>query len=84
MATIDERYPRTPPGVRLYIFLYPIAVAVLLAWFSGRTWVWVAAIIICGLAWFAAVAMFIGNALRREGYEAAIEDQSDPVARLND
>lgn len=83
MATIDERYPRTPAIIRAYIYIYPIAVAALATWFRDRDWIWVA-VIVCGLAWVAALAVFIGNALRREGYEAAIADQSDPAARLTD
>lgn len=80
---MDDRYPRTPASVRVYIYLYPILMAVLSTWLPNRGWVWIASIL-TGLAWFGAICIFIANALRREGYQAAFEDQSDPTSPLTD
>jgi hypothetical protein len=53
--------------------LYPVGMMALAAWFSDRAWLWAVAIIV-GLAWFSAVCVFLATTLRREGYQAAIDD----------
>jgi hypothetical protein len=59
------------------MFIYPVAVVATANWLGGYTWFrFVAAL--CLLAWFGACVTFIANALRRQGYRAAVEDLKGP------
>ena len=70
---MEARYPPVPIPVRAFILLYPVFVTALLALFYDRLWLWIIAAI-CGVAWIGAVALFLANSFRREGYMAAMDD----------
>lgn len=70
---MEARYPPMAMPVRAFILLYPVFVTALLALFSNSLGLWVMAGI-CGVAWIGAVALFLANTFRREGYMAAIDD----------
>ena len=69
----SERYPSTPTGVRLFMLLYPLIVGFLSYWLPNHFWALVVAAML-GLAWFGAASVFVATTLRREGYQAAIDD----------
>jgi F0F1-type ATP synthase assembly protein I len=60
------------------MLLYPVVVIVLAIVLSGWAWLWAIAAL-CGLAWIGAVSVFLATTFRREGYQAAIDDQDSSL-----